>query len=68
MIRHSEFDNGRDDVQISQLGGFFMKSQVGNGNNGDIKVEFVGDDIISVIGFDPNDNNTTNIVTPVLYR
>ncbi|HKR61398.1 MAG TPA: pilus assembly protein TadG-related protein [Pyrinomonadaceae bacterium] len=67
-IELSEFQNGRDDVHIGGLGGFFMKSQVGNGNNGDIKVEFIGDDITSVIGFDPNDDNVTNIVTPVLYR
>ena len=62
----SEFDNGRDTVHIGGLGGFFMRSQVEG--NGDIKVEFIGDDITSVIGFDPNDENITNIVTPVLYR
>lgn len=65
-IELSEFQNGRDTVHIGGLGGFFMRSQVeGNGN---IKVEFIGDDITSVIGFDPNDDNITNIVTPVLYR
>ena len=67
-IELSEFQNGRDSVHIGGLGGFFMKSQVGNGNDGAIKVEFIGDDITSVIGFDPNDDNITNIVTPVLYR
>jgi hypothetical protein len=67
-IKLSEFQNGRDQVHIGGLGGFFMKSQVGNGNNGDLKVEYIGDDITSVIGFDPNDTNVTNIVTPVLYR
>ena len=45
-----------------------MKNQIGNGNNGDLRVEYIGDDITSVIGFDPNDTNVTNIVTPVLYR
>lgn len=65
-IELSEFDNGRDTVHIGGLGGFFMRSQVEG--NGDIKVEFIGDDITSVIGFDPNDENITNIVTPVLYR
>lgn len=64
----SEFQNGRDDVQIGGLGGFFMKSQVGGGNDGNIQVEFIGDEITSVIGFDPNDDNITNIVTPILYR
>ena len=67
-IELSEFQNGRDNVHIGGLGGFFMKSQVGNGNDGAIQVEFIGDDITSVIGFDPNDDNITNIVTPVLYR
>ena len=38
------------------------------GEDGNIKVEYTGDDIIDVIGFDPNGPNTTNIVTPVLYR
>lgn len=68
IVPIGEYDNGRDTVNVSGLGGFFMKSQVGNGNNGDIQVEFIGDDIVGVIGFDPNDTTTTNIVTPVLYR
>ncbi len=67
-IKLSEFQNGRDQVHIGGLGGFFMKNQIGNGNNGDLRVEYIGDDITSVIGFDPNDTNVTNIVTPVLYR
>jgi Flp pilus assembly protein TadG len=58
---------GRTTVRIGGLGGFFMKSRV-NGSNENIKVEYIGDEIISVIGFDPNDDNVTNIVTPVLYR
>ena len=65
-IALNEFQNGRDTVHIGGLGGFFMRNQVEG--NGDIKVEFIGDDITSVIGFDPNDDNITNIVTPVLYR
>lgn len=63
----TEFQNGRDMVRIGGLGGFFMRSQV-TGTNEDIMVEYIGDDITSVIGFDPNDTNDTNIVTPVLYR
>ena len=63
----TEFAGGRTLVRIGGLGGFFMKSQV-TGSNEDIMVEYIGDDITSVIGFDPNDDNITNIVTPVLYR
>jgi hypothetical protein len=60
-------EGGRTSVRIGGLGGFFMKSRV-NGSNENIKVEYIGDEITSVIGFDPNDDNITNIVTPVLYR
>jgi hypothetical protein len=55
-------------VRISGLAGFFMRAQVSGGNGGDIQVEYIGDEITGVIGFDPNDDNITNIVTPVLYR
>jgi len=45
-----------------------MRAQVSGGTGGDIQVEYIGGDVTSVIGFDPNDDNITNIVTPVLYR
>ncbi len=67
VIPISEFQNGRDDVNIGGLKAFFMMHQVGGGNDGNIKVEFT-DEIVDIIGFDPNDENITNIVTPVLYR
>ena len=70
IIPISEFtdETGNQIVRISRLAGFFMRSQVSDGTGGDIQVEYIGDDISGVIGFDPNDNNVTNIVTPVLYR
>ena len=67
VVELSQFDNGRDDVNIGGLKAFFMMHQVGGGNDGNIKVEFT-DEIVSIIGFDPNDENVTNVVTPVLYR
>ena len=67
VIPIGEFQNGRDDVNIGGLKAFFMMHQVGGGNDGNIKVEFT-DEIVDIIGFDPNDENITNIVTPVLYR
>jgi len=63
-----QFDQGRNVVAPSGFGGFFMQRAIGNGNDGNIKVEYTGDDIIDIIGFDPNGPDTTNIVTPVLYR
>ncbi len=59
--------NGRQFVRAGTFGGFFMQEAVPNGS-GDIKFEYIGDDISGVIGFDPNDENITNVVTPVLYR
>ncbi|HEU4510864.1 MAG TPA: Tad domain-containing protein [Pyrinomonadaceae bacterium] len=70
IIPITEFtdESGNQTVRLSSLAGFFMRSQVSDGTGGDIQVEYIGDDITGVIGFDPNDNNITNIVTPVLYR
>jgi len=70
IVPMSEFtdETGNQMVRMNGLAGFFMRAQVSDGNGGDVQVEYIGDDIISVIGFDPNDTSITNIVTPVLYR
>ena len=70
IIPMTEFTdgNGTQSVHVGSLAGFFMKAQVSGGTGGDIQVEYIGGDVTSVIGFDPNDDNVTNIVTPVLYR
>ena len=64
--------NGRDKVKVSGFASFFLQKKIPNGNGGDdggdLKVEYIGDDVISAIGFDPNNTNTTNVVTWVLYR
>ena len=60
--------NGRSTVKVSSLGGFFLQRRVGNGNDGEIKAEYIGEDVISFIGLTPGGTNTTNVVTPVLYR
>ena len=59
---------GNSMVTIGSIGGFFMKHPVGGGSGGDIAVEYIEDEIASVIGYDPNNNTTSNVVTPVLYR
>ncbi len=60
--------DGREKVRPSGFGGFFMQRAVTKGTDGNIRVEYTGDDIVDIIGFDPNGPDTTNIVTPVLYR
>ncbi len=59
--------NGRQVILPSGYGGFFIQKVVPN-SSGEIKIEYIGQDIVDVIGFDPNDTNITNVVTPVLYR
>jgi Flp pilus assembly protein TadG len=61
-------EGGHQTVRTRGLAGFFMRAQVSDGNGGDIQVEYISDDIVGVIGFNPNGPNATNIVTPVLYR
>ena len=68
IIEDREFDMGRDGVHVKSLTGFFMQEPVGKKKNGDIKVEYVGDDVKGVTGLDPSGGSSTNIVTPVLYR
>jgi len=68
IIPYTEFSNGNSIVHVSSLKGFFMRAQVSDGTGGDIQVEYISDDVNGIIGFDPNNTNITNIVTPVLYR
>ena len=44
LIAYSQFGNGRTDVQVSSMGGFFMQTEA-VGSNSDIKVEYIGGDL-----------------------
>lgn len=68
IIPISQFSNGRTQVQVASMAGFFMQQQVGGGNGGDIQAEYVGDDLVGIVGFDPNGGAASNVVIPVLYR
>ena len=67
IIQAGQFANGRTNVTVSDLGGFFMQTQA-VGTNGTILVEYIGDQALGVTGQDPNDTGVSNVVTPVLYR
>ena len=41
LVRASEFNNGRDEVQIERFGLFFLQTRVGPGNGGEFTVEFI---------------------------
>jgi hypothetical protein len=38
------------------------------GTNGDIKLEYTGENVTGIVGTDPSETSASNIVTPVLYR
>jgi Flp pilus assembly protein TadG len=54
-------------VTARGFGAFFMRNQA-IGTNGDIRMEYIGEDTSGIVGLDPSGNNTSNVVTPVLYR
>lgn len=67
MIRVSDWPTGTSTAaEISGLGGFFLKRAVDS--NGNINAEYIGDEIVKVVGYDPNGPAPTNVTTIVLYR
>ena len=70
IIKQSEFDNGRDTVQIYRIGAFFLQSKIGGGNGGDIQVEYIG--LRAVVGAGGYDHERgpgmTELAVPVLHR
>ena len=70
IIKNSEFDAGRDSVQVFRIGAFFLRTRVGNGNGGDIQVEYIGlHTPVGAGGYDPSGGpGMTELAVPVLYR
>ena len=67
MISYSNWPNGGSGTaRVAGFGGFFLKKAVDG--NVDIVAEYIGNKVNSVVGYDPNGGNTTNIVTIVLYK
>ena len=54
-------------VIVRGFGAFFMRTQA-IGTNGDIKLEYIGEDVNGIVGGDPSGGDSSNVVTPVLYR
>jgi Flp pilus assembly protein TadG len=70
IVKQSEFDNGRDTVQVFRIGAFFINSRIGGGNGGDIQVEYIGlHTVLGAGGYDPNGApGMAELAVPVLYR
>jgi len=54
-------------VPARGFGAFFMRNQA-IGTNGDIRIEYTGQNVTGTTGVDSGGANPSNIVTPVLYR
>lgn len=54
-------------VQARGFGAFFMTNQA-TGTNGDIRLEYTGQNVTGTTGVESGGTTTSNIVTPVLYR
>jgi hypothetical protein len=71
IMKISEVENGRTNVQIDHFGAFFLRSKVTGGSGGDIEAEYIGTSVVVGGGFyDPSapPNPGPSIVKPVLYR
>ena len=71
IMKLSEVQNGRTNVQIDHFGAFFLRSKVSGGSGGDIEAEYIGTSVVVGGGFyDPGapPNPGPSIVKPVLYR
>jgi Flp pilus assembly protein TadG len=71
IIKESQFDGGRTNVQIDHFGAFFLRNKVPGGNGGDIQAEYIGIGVVVGNGeYDPGGitNPGPPITKPVLYR
>lgn len=70
IINKSEYNQGRNEVRICRFGAFFMRQQVGGGNGGDLRAEYVSDRVIlGDGGYNPGGGpGNPQLTVPVLYR
>jgi hypothetical protein len=70
LIKESEFNSGRDSLQINRFAAFFLRTKVDGGNGGDIQVEYI--EIRTVVGrggYDPNGGPPSpELAVAVLYK
>jgi hypothetical protein len=68
IINYTEFQAGKDTVQFTKFGKFFMNRMVGGiPSSPEIYVEFI-EPGLGAGGFDPSGGATAPVVVPVLYR
>jgi hypothetical protein len=69
IIKLEEYDQGRNVVKFNRFGLFFLRSKVGNGNDGELQAEYIQDRItVSQGDYDPNGGAGNALLTvPILY-
>lgn len=68
IVKETEFDGGRTNVQIDRFGAFFLRTKAGSGN---IEAEYIGIGVlVGSGGYDPTApaNGGPPITKPVLYQ
>lgn len=71
IVKETEFDGGRTNVQIDHFGAFFLRTKATGGNGGSIQAEYIGIGVLVGSGnYDPSaaPNSGPPITKPVLYR
>ncbi|HEX8175690.1 MAG TPA: Tad domain-containing protein [Pyrinomonadaceae bacterium] len=71
IVKITQLEGGRTEVQIDRFGAFFLRSKVSGGNGGDIQAEYIGVGVVVGNGtYDPNGpaNPGPPITKPVLYK
>src|SRR5262245_50411878 len=70
IINKSEYNQGRNEVRMCRFGAFFMRQEVGGGNGGDLRAEYMHDIVVlGDGGFDLGGApGNPKLTVPLLYR
>jgi Flp pilus assembly protein TadG len=71
IVKETELEGGRTNVQIDRFGAFFLRSKVGSGSGQEIQAEYIGIGVVVGSGeYDPTATTVPGppIRKPVLYR
>lgn len=71
IVRQSQFENGRDTIQIDHFGAFFLRTKADGGNGGSLQAEYIGIGVMVGSGeYDPTAPAAGGpvVTKPVIYR
>lgn len=71
IVRESQFENGRDTIQIDHFGAFFLRTKADGGNGGSLQAEYIGIGVMVGSGeYDPTAPAAGGpvVTKPVIYR